>query len=633
MRVPSASPSAWHKAYLVPIGVPDTPEMRRELAGRVASALLDDITLDIRSSPKSSPSTSPSMQNLNQDQPTLMPLQIDVPVAGPVSRPAPPKSPYSAASSSPMPTGAGARSPVAPSSTGHPSPIARPSRIIQPSFPPPTAPPAPTLNAQTSTRLTLVPAMTLSPALDVQNSAGLVPSPPAFDIHANPDLTSSPSIRLPYSHYPYCQSPSHDHLHAPASPISNVATFSQPFFINSTATTVTTMPYPSTHNNDFAYSACSFTSPAVVSPAMSSTSSLAPANLSPIFMDTLAFVISSIDQNNYNQPYAAGASPTMYQNELQGGQAQQFMDQHGSRPGALRQPPPFSPPAPTAEMSRESVMHSPSFLMSTPILFGVREEDVERAKSVPPHPPLPPSLLPSLSDPAPVNMCMERYMGTDQHSASPVSPANGLYTSSSPSSSPGSSQYTDYMYGYGGNGHWWWDHYLYEQYNYDFGQDDEYCDDDYGDDEMEPLYSFVWSDDEDDLVQCGNVPGADPGDDEGEDDLGENVLDYCGTGTSCASGQLIHFDLGDPPSQDITSKGDNNSRSVVGDGLEVTPPPIENSLDDQDLGDGWTYVALDRNYEREHDSDDLFSFLGTPLPSSSDASHSPNQGEYFDYQG
>jgi hypothetical protein len=323
----------------------------------------------------------------------------------------------------------------------------------------------------------------------------------------------------------------------------------------------------------------------------------------------------------------------MHQNEFQGAQAQHFMDQHSSRAGFFLQPPPFPPPAPTTEMSPEFAMYSPFVMSPSSIMFGAGAEDTERARLLPPQPPPPHPLLLSPPNPTPVNMSMERHTGTNQYYASPVSPTDSPNNaSSSPSSSPTSSQYTDYMYGYGGNGYWWWDHYLHERHNYDFVQDDGDCDYDYGDgdDDMEPLYSFVWQDDKDDFLQCDNVPDVDPDDDEDDDDLGENVLDYCGTGTSGGADQLVYFDMGDPSSQDITSIGNSNRNSIIDNDIEATPPPMEDNLvildDEEDIGNGWTYVTLDRIHKRANDTDDLFSFIGTPpSSSSSDASHSPNR--------
>lgn len=63
------------KAHIVPIGIPDTLEAARELAGRIASALLDDITADIRSPP---PFMIPSVPTIARGCPG--------PIARPVAR-------------------------------------------------------------------------------------------------------------------------------------------------------------------------------------------------------------------------------------------------------------------------------------------------------------------------------------------------------------------------------------------------------------------------------------------------------------------------------------------------------------------------------------------------------------------
>jgi len=101
----------------------------------------------------------------------------------------------------------------------------------------------------------------------------------------------------------------------------------------------------------------------------------------------------------------------------------------------------------------------------------------------------------------------------------------------------------------------------------------------------------------------------------------ENVLDYYHSASR--SGQPSLFDRNDPTLSSrhgaSTSNGNNSDGNSIIDGdsdMEPTPPPMENSLavldDEEDLGDGWAYVALDQSYDHASESDDLFSFVDTP---------------------
>lgn len=614
MRLPTAEPT-WHKAYLVPIGVPDTIEMRRELAGRVTSALLDDITLDVRASPESSPSLSVQ----DQGRPFMTPPQTHAPVACPL--PISTGSPFPASSSPVANLSSGAV--ACASSAGHPSPIARPSRIL-PRLSPLATPFTPNLDTLINLGLATPPPSAL-PSLDVQNSIGHLSPPaltvsPASDIRADSGLTSpSPFAQLPYC-YSASQDPSYDHLLAPASAAAYTA-YSPPFTTNSVTTAMVSPHLPTHDNNDGAYSACSFSPSTMPSPTNSSTSSLAPQTFSPTFLDTLATVVGSIDHDNYDQYPPATASPPMaYPYGFQGAQPPHSPVQYDPRLD-FSQPSPFlSPPPVPTETPSQYAMYSPLLMSLSPMMFDAGTEDAERAYSlsqqVRPQSPLPhPHSHPRLPSPVPISMYMERHTDTYQV-ASPTSPPSPYSSGAPPDGSPGSStssstssRYTDYMYGYGGNGHWWWDHHLHEQYKYDFAQDEEdhdyhydhYHDYSYGDGkgdgngtgEMECLYSFVYREEHDKALHLDSFLDMDS---DSDDDLAKIVLDYGTCNSSLRRG---------------TTSNDN----IIDGNMEATPPmeKIRSVVDEEeDIGDGWTHLMLDRNYESENDSDDPFSFVGTP---------------------
>lgn len=629
LRLPTALPT-WHKAYLVPIGVPDTPEMRRELAGRVASALLDDITLDIRTSPES----SPSMQNQNH----LQPMITYMPVFGPTMPELPlPATPMVDAFADVTPC-----DPMASLTVKYPSPIARPSRIIPP-VSPTAAPLAPTPNTHIGTGLPSPPPSIL-PTLDARNSVGRTSPLPALNISPAIDIHSNSGLFPPFDR----QSPSCNYLPVPISPADQFANV--PFIMNPLTMS---SPQPAIPNDDFDfdYTACSLSPSTTPSPAVSSsstTSSLAPPNLSPTFLDTLAMLIGSIDHNTVSQHHSAAAPSMMCQDGFQGG-AQGIVNQYDhDSSSSSQQPSPFllSPLAPT-EMRGGFATYAP-FPVSPSPLLGVSTEEAERARLLPQQSQLqlplsyPPLLSPG-PGPAPISVHMERHttFPNQQPSASPVfrDDSPGSSPVASPSSSSSSSRYTDYMYGYGGNGHSWWDHDLHEQQNTDFVQDEEglhyhyHYDYDYyrhyshgdgngnGNGEMEPLCSIVGPD-EDDSVDCDNFLDMDSDGSEG-DEL-ESVLDYYHSGGGASRGaQPSLFDRSDPtPSSrhGASTNNDNTNSDSIIDGDSNTPPPMENSLavlnDEEDLGDGWAYIPLDQSYDHASESDDLFSFVDTPSSTS-----------------
>lgn len=110
LRIPRHNPK-WEKAFFVPIGI-RTPEARREMAGRVVSALLDDITIDLMDLELNSPPNlaSPASSTASSPKGTSG-------YPSPIARPRP-ASPARASPTSFAP---------ALHSSPYPSPIARPS--------------------------------------------------------------------------------------------------------------------------------------------------------------------------------------------------------------------------------------------------------------------------------------------------------------------------------------------------------------------------------------------------------------------------------------------------------------------------------------------------------------------------